>query len=102
MSNRLTPNTLNGNELHVELYKTKDTERLLERWNKVYEFDNTLPYPKEAIEEQDWHQVAEVLKKSEAELRHGHKHGDEIDFYRYIKGGNDSEDILPVELSEEE
>ncbi|WYU51522.1 LXG domain-containing protein [Bacillus sp. FSL K6-0047] len=102
VSNRPTPNTPNGNELHVELYKTKDTERLLERWNKVYEFDNSLPYPKEAIEEQDWHQVAEILKKSEAELRHGHKHGDEIDFYRYIKGGNDSEDILPVELFEEE
>ncbi|PAF13770.1 hypothetical protein CHH59_12045 [Shouchella clausii] len=102
VSNRPTPNTPNGNELHVELYKTKDTERLLERWNKVYEFDNTLPYPKEAIEEQDWHQVAEILKKSETELRHGHRYGDEIDFYRYIKGGNDSEDILPVELSEEE
>lgn len=97
VSNRPTPNSPNRNELNVELYKTAHTEQLLERWEEVHEFDPRFPYPKEAIEDQNWPVVSEELKNHETLLRREHEHGD-FDFFAYIRSG---EGDLEEELGEE-
>src|SRR5699024_931146 len=58
---RTVPGTKSNAETEVQLYPTKTTYEILERWKKVHEINPNIPYPEDHIHSQDWDGISEVM-----------------------------------------
>lgn len=73
-----------GTDYRVEIIPTDLTYDILENWKKAYEKYPELPIPLEAIEEQNWYEIAKSFSENQMEIRENFGN----DVYRDIFGGN--------------
>lgn len=64
----------------AQLYPTQDSYEILNRWEEVYEYNQDIPYPKDAIKAQNWEEIGKHLSELDREI-----HGDDRqNLYNYI------------------
>lgn len=52
-------------ELYVETNPTQSTYKVFDRWKEIHNFNNEIPYPKDAIQSEDWGEISEFLKEED-------------------------------------
>ncbi|TPE68353.1 ribonuclease YeeF family protein [Halalkalibacterium halodurans] len=77
------PKRYNNNRFEAEVFPTVDTYNLVNRWKKVYSINPNIPYPEQAIIQQDWYEISEYLSTHGEEIKNIH-----TDLYNYITGGS--------------
>jgi len=60
ISDRFVPGS-GQNEYIIQMYPTKMTFALFNRWEEVYNINPDIPYPEQAIQNQDWETIADCL-----------------------------------------
>lgn len=70
------------NRAGAEVHPTLGTYALVNRWEEVYKINPSIPYPKQAIIQQDWYEVSEYLSTHSEKIKNMHD-----DLYNYITGG---------------
>src|SRR5699024_8180180 len=82
-------------DLHVELYPTQSTYEVFDRWKEVYDYNNSIPYPEDAIKSPDWKGLSETI----IDANFG------SDLHAYIKNKTsptkDGEKVKPEDLAKE-
>lgn len=67
------------NRADAKIYPSPSTHDLVNRWEEVHSINPNIPYPEQAIVQQDWYEISGFLKNHENEFLKIHK-----DLYMYI------------------
>lgn len=83
------PKRYNINHFEAEVFPTVDTYNLVNRWKEVYSINPNIPFPEQAMTQQDWYEISEFYSK---------KFDEDSDLYNYIRRGSkrDSQTVKEI------
>jgi hypothetical protein len=87
-------NLMGDKVLYVQVFPTRVTFDIIDRWEEVHRLNNNIPYPEEAVQQNDWKAISEFYFKNKNNI-----HEINSGLINYIGAGSKNTNISMEELS---